>query len=154
MMAAAGGRVMNAGVMLATAHRSAAQRPGHDAARGEAEVPPSFLGPGVGVRGVLEIDGELVIAGLVKGRITALRLVIATEGHVEGDIVAREVVVFGRLNGRIFAPIVLIEASAEVEGRIFHTDVTVAKGARVTGRMPWRPPSYFEKLDKLPEVRP
>jgi cytoskeletal protein CcmA (bactofilin family) len=140
--------------MLATAHKSAAQRPGHDAARGEAEVPPSFLGPGVGIRGVLEIDGELIVAGLVKGRITALRLVIAAKGRVEGDIVAREIVITGRLNGRVFSPTVFIEASAVVDGRIFHTDVTIAKGARVNGRMPWRPPSYFEKLDKLPEVRP
>ena len=122
--------------------------------RSEAEAPPSFLGPGVGIQGVLEIDGELVVSGLVRGRITALRLVIATDGYVEGDIIAREVVIIGRLNGRVFAPVVSIEAGAEIEGRIFHTNVTVAKGARVVGRMPWRPPSYFENLDKLPEVRP
>jgi cytoskeletal protein CcmA (bactofilin family) len=140
--------------MLATVHRSAAQRPGHDTARGEAAEPPSFLGPGVGIRGALEIAGELVISGRVKGRITALRLVIAADGYVEGDIIAREVIITGRLIGRVFAPTVSIEASAEIEGRIFHTDVTVAKGAHMVGRMPWRPPSYFEKLDKLPEVRP
>jgi cytoskeletal protein CcmA (bactofilin family) len=121
--------------------------------RGEAEAPPSFLGPGVGIRGTLEIDGELIVSGLVKGHIAALRLVIASGGYVEGDIVAREVVIIGRLNGRVFAPTVSIEAGAEIEGRIFHTNVTVAKGARVVGRMPWRPPSYFENLDKLPEVR-
>ncbi len=122
--------------------------------RGEAEAPPSFLGPGVGIRGALEIKGELIVSGMVKGRIEALRLVIAADGYVEGDIIAREVVIAGRLNGRVFAPTVSIEASAEIEGRIFHTVVTVAKGARVVGRMPWRPPNYFENLDKLPEVRP
>jgi cytoskeletal protein CcmA (bactofilin family) len=58
------------------------------------------------------------------------------------------------LNGRVFASTVLIEATAEIEGRIFHNTVTVAKGARVVGRMPWRPPSYFDNLDKLPEIRP
>jgi len=70
----------------------------------EAEAPPSRLGPGVGIQGVLEIDGELVISGLVKGRIAASKLVIAPGGYVEGDIVAREVVISGRLNGRVFAP--------------------------------------------------
>jgi cytoskeletal protein CcmA (bactofilin family) len=104
--------------------------------------------------GALEIGGELVVSGRVKGRITALRLVIAAGGYVEGDIIAHEVIITGRLNGRVFSPTVSIEASAEIEGRIFHTDVTVAQGARVVGRMPWRPHSYFEKLDKLPEVRP
>jgi cytoskeletal protein CcmA (bactofilin family) len=120
----------------------------------QADAPPSFLGSRVGIKGVLEVDGELAISGMVRGRIAARKLIIGASGHVEGDIVAREVVIAGRLNGRVFAPTVLIEASAEIEGRIFHTNVTVAKGARVNGRMPWRPISYFETLDKLPEVRP
>lgn len=90
----------------------------------------------------------------MRGHIAAHRLVIAAGGYVEGDIIAREVVIAGRLNGRVFAPTVSIEASAEVEGRIFHTTVKVTQGARVTGRMPWRPVSYFESLDNLPEIRP
>jgi cytoskeletal protein CcmA (bactofilin family) len=119
----------------------------------EAEAPPSVLGPRAGVRGTLEVDGELVVSGQIIGRIAALRLVIAKGGYVEGDIVAQEVVIAGRLNGRVFAPTVAIEDGAEVEGRIFHTNVTVARGAHVTGRMPWRPISYFENLTTLPEVR-
>ena len=139
--------------MLKLTHRADIQRPGSRTSHGEAEAPPSFVGPGVGIEGVLEIEGELVISGVVRGRIAALRLVIAADGYFEGDIVAREVVIAGRLNGRVFAPNVSIEASAEIEGRIFHTNVTVARGARVTARMPWRPVSYFETLDQLPEVR-
>lgn len=139
--------------MLTMARRTPVQRPGQSNAHAEVEEPPSFLGPGVGIHGVLEINGELVVSGVVKGRIAALRVIIAAKGYVEGDIVACEVVISGRLNGRVFAPTVSIEDGAEVEGRIFHTNVTVARGARVTGRMPWRPISYFETLDKLPEVR-
>jgi cytoskeletal protein CcmA (bactofilin family) len=139
--------------MLTLTRRSEVQRPDSRTLQSEAEAPPSFLGPGVGIQGVLEIDGELVISGVVKGRIAALKLVIASGGYVEGDIVAREVVISGRLNGRIFAPTVSITASAEVEGRIFHTSVSVERGARVNGRMPWRPVSYFDTLDQLPENR-
>jgi cytoskeletal protein CcmA (bactofilin family) len=134
--------------------RSPVQQAGADTARAEADAPPSFLGPRTGVAGTLEVDGALVISGRVKGRITAQSLVIAAGGHVEGDIVAEEVVISGRLNGRVFAPTVRVEDGAEVEGRIFHTQVTVARGAHVAGRMPWRPISYFETLDKLPEIRP
>jgi cytoskeletal protein CcmA (bactofilin family) len=140
--------------MLALARRIPAQRPGQTSARDEDEAPGSVIGPGVGIRGALEIDGELIVCGLVRGRISARRLVIAARGLVEGDIVAREVVITGRLKGRVFAPTVSIEASAEVEGRIFQTTVTIARGARVTARMPWRPVSYFETLEKLPEDRP
>jgi cytoskeletal protein CcmA (bactofilin family) len=103
---------------------------------------------------VLETDGELVVSGLVRGCIAALRLIIAPGGRVEGDVVAREVVVTGCLDGRVFAPTVSIETGADIKGRIFHTHVPVARGARVVGRMPWRPISYFETLNQLPEVRP
>jgi cytoskeletal protein CcmA (bactofilin family) len=139
--------------MLTMARRTQAPRPGHNIVQVEAGEPPTFLGHGVAVHGVLEIDGELVVSGRVIGRITARRLVIAADGYVEGDIIAGEVVIAGRLNGRVFAPTVAIEESAEIEGRIFHTNVTVARGAHVIGRMPWRPLSYFETLDELPEVR-
>ena len=140
--------------MLTLARRSPVQGTGLMPARGpEADAPPSFLGRGARFRGALEMDGELTVFGHVEGHITALKLVIAAGGLVEGDIVAREVVIGGRLNGRVFAPTVAIEDGAEIEGRIFHTNVTVARGARVTGRMPWRPISYFETLTTLPEVR-
>lgn len=140
--------------MLTLARRSPVQGTGQKLVLGsDADAPPSFLGSRVGIRGVLEVDGELVISGLVEGRIAAIRLVIAKGGVVEGDIVAREVVIAGRLNGRVFAPTVAVEDSAEVEGRIFHTNITVARGARMSGRMPWRPVSYFETLTTLPEVR-
>jgi len=137
--------------MLKMTHRS--EVPRTRTLQDETQAPPSFLGPGVGIEGVLEIEGELVVSGLVKGRIAALKLVIAAGGYVEGDVVAREVVIAGRLNGRVFAPTVSIEASAEVEGKIFHTNIAVERGARVNGRMPWRPVNYFETLDQLPEVR-
>jgi cytoskeletal protein CcmA (bactofilin family) len=139
--------------MLTMARRTSDQRPGVNIALSEAQGPSSFLGPGVGIQGALEINGELVVSGQVHGRIAAVRLVIAAGGYVEGDVIANEVVIAGRLNGRVFAPTVVIEEQAEIEGRIFHTNVTVARGARVTGRMPWRPINYFETLDKLPEAR-
>ena len=139
--------------MLSLTRRTEIPRPGTRPEQAMAEERPSVLGPGVQVEGVLEIDGEIIIAGLVRGRIAALKVTIAAGGTVEGDIIAREVVIAGHLNGRVFAPNVAVEASADVEGRVFHTQIAVAQGARVNGRMPWRPVSYFETLDQLPEIR-
>src|SRR5689334_7190125 len=107
--------------MLAMARRSPDQMPGPTAVQA---APVSYIGPKVGITGVLEIDGELVIAGVVHGRIAATKLVIADGGYIEGDIVAREVVIAGKLNGRVFAPNVAVEASADVEGRLFHTTIS------------------------------
>ena len=104
--------------MLTMARRTQAPRPGHNIVQVEAGEPPTFLGHGVAIRGVLEIDGELVVSGRVVGRITARRLVIAADGTVEGDVIAGEVVIAGRLNGRVFAPTVAIEDGARLRGKV------------------------------------
>jgi len=112
----------------------------------------SYLSPAFTVVGVLESDATLIIHGAVHGRINGGNIVIAPDGYVRGDIVASDVRVQGRLDGRIFAPNVAVEDSAHiVNGRIFHNIITVARGARFEGRMPWRPPSFFETLVQLPE---
>jgi len=119
-----------------------------------AELPPSYLRSSLRIRGVLEAECELTIGGIVIGRIAALKLIIAPGGHVEGDIVAKEVVIAGSLKGRVFAPTVAVEETAHIDGRIFHHTISVARGAHFDGRMPWRPINYFETLDQLPETQP
>ena len=113
----------------------------------------SHLSKTLTVRGDLDSDGEVVIHGYVTGQVCADRLVLGAGGFLEGDIIARDVRIEGRLSGRIFALNVTLDADAEVSGRIFHNTITVAKGARIDARMPWRPPSYFETLEQLPEAR-
>jgi cytoskeletal protein CcmA (bactofilin family) len=119
----------------------------------DAPLPVSSLSKSLTIRGLLETDGEVHIHGTVQGRINADRLVVASSGYVEGDIVARDAHIIGRLNGRVFAVNVTLAGSANVSGRVFHNTVTVEHGARIDARMPWRPPSYFETLDQLPETR-
>jgi cytoskeletal protein CcmA (bactofilin family) len=118
------------------------------------ELPASHLGKALTAEGFLDTDGDLHVHGRVFGRICADRLVLGSSGYLEGDVVARDVQIGGRLTGRIFALSVTLDSSADVTGRIFHNEVSVAKGARVDARMPWRPPSYFETLKQLPEPRP
>jgi cytoskeletal protein CcmA (bactofilin family) len=115
---------------------------------------PSHLGRALTVKGVLHMEGELHIQGNVLGRIKADRLILASGGYVEGDIVARDVLIEGRFNGRVFALNVTLDSSADITGRIFHNTVTVAKGARIDGRMPWRPVNYFDSLEQLAEALP
>ena len=121
---------------------------------GAEQSPPAHLGKALTVRGLVEAVGEIHVHGTVNGRINADTLILAPDGHVEGDVVARDVHVEGKFNGRIFALNVTVGKTADVIGRIFHNTISVAFGARVDGRMPWRPPNYFETLDELPETRP
>jgi cytoskeletal protein CcmA (bactofilin family) len=119
--------------------------------RKDGELPTSLLGQAATVRGVLDTDGEIHIQGSVVGQIHADRLVVGPKGYVEGDVVARDVRVVGRLKGRIFAFNVTLDSSADIEGRVFHHIATVEKGAKIDGRMPWRPLNYFESFEQPPE---
>jgi cytoskeletal protein CcmA (bactofilin family) len=111
----------------------------------------SVLSRALRIRGNLDTLGEVHIFGHVAGRINAGRVVIGAGGHVEGDIVAKEVLLCGRLQGRIFAFNVTIAPSALLKGRVFHHTITVAKEAQIEGRMPWRPINFFETLGDLPK---
>ncbi len=122
-------------------------------AEGSADAFKSHLSKALTVKGYLDSDGELHIHGNVLGQVCADRLVVGSSGYLEGDVIARDVRIEGKMAGRIFALNVTLESAAEVTGRIFHNTITVAKGARIDARMPWRPPSYFETLEQLPEVR-
>jgi cytoskeletal protein CcmA (bactofilin family) len=122
-------------------------------AEGTSGAVASHLSRAITINGDLESDGELHIYGNVRGQVCADRLVVGAGGYLEGDVIARDVHIEGRLEGRIFALNVTLDSAAEVNGRIFHNTITVAKGARIDARMPWRPPSYFETLETLPEAR-
>jgi cytoskeletal protein CcmA (bactofilin family) len=121
--------------------------------RGRAEL-ASHLGNGVTVTGDVDTDGDLHIHGHVLGSVRAGSLVLAADGNVEGDIVAREARICGRVTGRVFAVNVTLDTTADIKGRIFHHTVDVARGARVDARMPWRPVNFFETLEQLPETQP
>ena len=122
--------------------------------RSETALPVSCIGNGLTVTGSLETEGELHVHGKVQGSLCADRLVLAADGEVEGDIVARDAQLCGRVNGRVFALNVTLDSTADIKGRIFHHTVEVARGARVDARMPWRPLNFFETLEQIPETQP
>lgn len=111
------------------------------------------VGRSLTITGRLNTAGEIHVLGRIVGQITADRLFLAEGGFMQGDVVANDVQIAGRFNGCIYGRNVFLESSAEVTGRIFHNTITVAKGARIDGRIPWRPPNYFETLQNMREAQ-
>jgi hypothetical protein len=58
--------------------------------------------------------------GLVEGEVNASNALIANGARIQGDIVAEELTVAGRVKGDIYALRVKLQATAVVEGDIFH----------------------------------
>src|SRR5258708_39464208 len=117
----------------------------------EPEPDISSLGRALRIRGILDTLGEIHIFGHVIGRINAGKMVLGVGGTVEGDVVAKEGLLCGRVEGRIFAFNVTVAPSAVLKVRVFHHTITVAREAQIDGLMPWRPVNLFATLGDLAE---
>lgn len=108
----------------------------------------TFISADTIVGGDLSGAGEVQIDGEVGGDVHGRRVSVGAEGVVMGNINAEFVAVAGTVRGRIEAFSVSLAKSAEVDGTITHNEIDIEPGAKIDGRRPWRPPSYFEQNRK------
>lgn len=79
-------------------------------------------------------DGLLDINGLIIGNLDCAELHLGPRGRIEGDIVARSVIIEGQVIGNIHANSVAFSATAEVVGDVYHCGLTVQRGAYFEGK--------------------
>jgi cytoskeletal protein CcmA (bactofilin family) len=113
----------------------------HSPARTAASAPPgakvSVLGPSLKFKGDLVADEDLVVQGHIEGSILHTRsLTIGAQGRMGGDIKARRITVEGTVDGDLYAlESVVLRAGAVVRGNVFANKVSVAEGAKFSGRI-------------------
>ena len=106
----------------------------------------SFLQRTLTVTGTITApELELIIEGVVKGVVTARRILISKTGRIIGDLRANTVDVAGEVHGRIEAMAVALRSSARVDATIYHHRILIESGAIVKGLQPWRPDGYMER---------
>ena len=90
--------------------------------------------------GSLEGEGNITIEGRVEGNIRCTHQVrVVSGGQVTGDIFSRQVTVNGRVEGRIDAGTVHLQAEGEIEGDILADELMIEKGGRFTGQSRVKP---------------
>jgi len=97
------------------------------------DAPPSLISADLQIVGNLRLQGEVQIDGTVDGDVAANALTIGERATINGEIVADDVVVKGRVNGRIRARKVQLAKSAHVVGDIWHELLAIDSGAFVEG---------------------
>ena len=97
------------------------------------DAPPSLISADLQIVGNLRSQGEVQIDGTVDGDVAANALTIGERATINGEIVADDVVVKGRVNGRIRARKVQLAKSAHVVGDIWHELLSIDSGAFVEG---------------------
>lgn len=94
---------------------------------------PSVLSSDLTILGNVRSSGDIQVEGTVEGDIHAQMLIVGESATVKGEIVADEVVVHGRVIGRLRGLKVRLSSSARCEGDIVHKTIAIESGAHFEG---------------------
>lgn len=96
------------------------------------------LGSGLTVKGQISGDEDLQVEGKVEGPITlkGQRLTVGASGEIVSDVHAREVIVYGKVRGNLFAEDrVEVKKDGSVIGNITGGRVLIEDGAYLKGQI-------------------
>jgi len=117
----------------APAAKSSAPAPDFKASAPKAKPAASVLSSDLLVTGNLKTTGDIQIEGQVDGDIRAHLLTVGEGATVKGEVMADDVVVNGRVIGRVRGLKVRLTSTARVEGDIIHKTIAIESGAHFEG---------------------
>ncbi len=98
----------------------------------------AWLGPSIDVKGKISGNEDLYIDGKVEGPIslTGHRLTVGQNAQVSAEVVAREIVVYGKISGNLSAlDRIEIKKDGSVTGDLTTTRISIEDGAYFKGRI-------------------
>ena len=99
----------------------------------KAKPPASMLSSDLVVTGNLKTTGDIQVEGTIDGDISAHLLTVGENATVRGECVADDVVINGRVIGRVRGLKVRLTSTARVEGDIIHKTIAIESGAHFEG---------------------
>jgi cytoskeletal protein CcmA (bactofilin family) len=88
------------------------------------------------MKGNLESEGDIQVDGKVQGHIRCTQLIVGRDASIDGDVLAAEVVIRGKVKGVIRANRVKLQESACVESEIFfEKSLGIEDGASFEGQI-------------------
>ena len=94
---------------------------------------PSVLSSDLTITGNIKTTGDIQVEGVVEGDIRAHLLTVGEGATIRGEIVADDIVVNGRVVGRVRGLKVRLTSTARVEGDIIHKTIAIESGAHFEG---------------------
>lgn len=95
---------------------------------------PSIIGEDLTILGNVTSKGEIQVDGEIQGDIHCGSLLLGDKSHVQGSVIAEDVVVRGKVVGSIRGLRVTLQAQSHVEGDIFHQSLAIEQGAYFEGK--------------------
>ena len=102
-------------------------------AGGQKKPAPSILSSDIAITGDIRSTGDIQIEGSVEGDVRSQVVIVGESATIRGEIVAEEVVVHGRVIGRLRGVKIRLSATARVEGDIVHKTIAIENGAHFEG---------------------
>lgn len=99
----------------------------------KAKPPASVLSADLTITGNIKSTGDINVEGNVEGDIRAHLLTVGEGATVKGECIADDVVVNGRVVGKVRGLKVRLTATARVEGDIIHKTIAIESGAHFEG---------------------
>ena len=99
----------------------------------KAKPPASVLSADLNITGNIKSTGDINVEGNVEGDIRAHLLTVGEGATVKGECIADDVVVNGRVVGKVRGLKVRLTSTAKVEGDIIHKTIAIESGAHFEG---------------------
>lgn len=99
----------------------------------KAKPAASVLSSDLTITGNVRSSGDIQVEGIVEGDVHAHTLIVGETATVKGEVVADEVVVHGRVVGRLRGLKIRLTSSARCEGDIVHKTIAIESGAHFEG---------------------
>ena len=116
-----------------TAPKSSASASDYTPSSPKTKPAASTLSSDLVITGNIKTTGDVQIEGTVEGDIRAHLLTIGEGATVRGECLADDVVVNGRVIGKVRGLKVRLTSSARVEGDIIHKTIAIESGAHFEG---------------------
>lgn len=94
---------------------------------------PSIFSSDLIVEGTLHSEGDIQVDGRVEGNIKSGSLTVGEKAVINGELVAKEIIIRGRVIGSVRGYKVQLSSTSHVEGDILHNALAVESGAFFDG---------------------
>jgi cytoskeletal protein CcmA (bactofilin family) len=109
----------------------------------------TVLGEGAVFEGIVSCEGSIKIEGELKGNIkVANSIVVGPKGSVTGDIDAGEVIIFGKVTGKIDAEALEIKSTGEITGEVLIETLITEAGGIMRAKCEMKSPAPKGSKDK------